>query len=265
MSSSSSLSGARRRRAGGGSGPTSTSTSAPPPVPQRTASGLKSATPQPPQNNSNPFQLLQQHEAKLNMLRETLQQVLSEKNDNSNNQQASGSINMEAIQEKINIDVENVSNFVMERVEKELDLKAFYDNDEKLMNEIESLKVTLHSQQMVINGLSTALYSVVSKLNLAIPDLGENELNVSEETSVEADEQSQEQAIKEAEEQAIEEVIEAVIEEEDDETVDKEVTPTFPKSVSIVEGDNTTMEFYPMEGNDDEDDDNYGLVNPPVD
>jgi hypothetical protein len=167
---------------------------------------------------------------------------------------------MEAIQEKINIDVENVSNFVMERVEKELDLKAFYDNDEKLMNEIESLKVTLHSQQMVINGLSTALYSVVSKLNLAIPDLGENELNVSEETSVEADEQ----AIKEAEEQAIEEAIEAVIEEEDDETVDKEVTPTFPKSVSIVEGDNTTMEFYPMEGND-EDDDNYGLVNPPVD
>lgn len=258
MSSSSSLSGARRRRAGGGSGPTSTS--APPPVPQRTAAGLKSATPQPPQNNSNPFQLLQQHEAKLNMLRETLQQVLSEKNDNSNNQQASGSINMEAIQEKINIDVENVSNFVMERVEKELDLKAFYDNDEKLMNEIESLKVTLHSQQMVINGLSTALYSVVSKLNLAIPDLGENELNVSEETSVEADEQ----AIKEAEEQAIEEAIEAVIEEEDDETVDKEVTPTFPKSVSIVEGDNTTMEFYPMEGND-EDDDNYGLVNPPVD
>ena len=262
MSSSSSLSGARRRRAGGGSGPTSTSTSAPPPVPQRTASGLKSsAPPTPPQNNSNPFQLLQQHEAKLNMLRETLQQVLSEKNDNSNNQQASGSINMEAIQEKINIDVENVSNFVMERVEKDLDLKAFYDNDEKLMNEIESLKVTLHSQQMVINGLSTALYSVVSKLNLAIPDLGENELNVSEETSVEADEQ----AIEEAEEQAIEEAIEAVIEEEGDETVDKEVTPTFPKSVSIVEGDNTTMEFYPMEGNDDEDDDNYGLVNPPVD
>ena len=250
MSSSSSLSGARRRRAGGGSGPTSTSA---PPVPQRTSPGLKNPIPQAPtQNNSNPFQLLQQHEAKLNMLRETLQQVLSEKNDNSNNQQASGSINMEAIQEKINIDVENVSNFVMERVEKELDLKAFYDNDEKLMNEIESLKVTLHSQQMVINGLSTALYSVVSKLNLAIPDLGENELNVSEETSVET------------EEQAIEEVIEAVIEEDGDETVDKEVTPTFPKSVSIVEGDNTTMEFYPMEGNDD-DSDNYGLVNPPVD
>ena len=86
-----------------------------------------------------------------------------------------------------------------------------------------------------------------------------HELNVSEETSVEADEQ----AIKEAEEQAIDEAIEAVIEEEGDETVDKEVTPTFPKSVSIVEGDNTTMEFYPMEGN--EDDDNYGLVNPPVD
>jgi len=241
MSSSSSLSGARRRRAGGGSGPTSTS-APPPPVPQRTSAGLKNPIPPAPtQSNSNPFQLIQQHESKLNMLRETLQQLMSDKNDNSNNQQASGSINMDAIQDKINLDVENVSNFVMERVEKELDLKAFYDNDEKLMNEIESLKVTLHSQQMVINGLSTALYSVVSKLNLAIPDLGENELNVSEEGSE-----------KEA------------IEEDGNETVDNEVTPTFPKSVSIVEGDNTTMEFYPMEGNDD-DSDNYGLVNPPVD
>ena len=175
------------------------------------------------------------------MLRETLQQLMSDKNDNSNNQQASGSINMDAIQDKINLDVENISNFVMERVEKELDLKAFYDNDEKLMNEIESLKTIVHSQQMVINGLSTALYSVVSKLKLAIPNLEVNkELNVSEEGS---------------EKEAIEE---EAIEEEGN-----EVTPTFPKSVSIVEGDNTTMEFYPMEGN--EDDDNYGLVNPPVD
>jgi hypothetical protein len=240
MSSSSSLSGARRRRAGGGSGPTSTSA---PPVPQRTSAGLKNPIPPaPPQSNSNPFQLIQQHESKLNMLRETLQQLMSDKNDNSNNQQASGSINMDAIQEKINLDVENISNFVMERVEKELDLKAFYDNDEKLMNEIESLKTILHSQQMVINGLSTALYSVVSKLKLALPNLEVNEeLNVSEETS---------------EKEAIEE---EAIEEEGN-----EVTPTFPRSVSIVEGDNTTMEFYPMDGNDD-DSDNYGLVNPTVD
>ena len=230
MSSSSSLSGARRRRAGGGSGPTSTSTSAPTPVAQRTPAGLKSSTPPtPPQNN--PFQLIQQHEMKLNMLRETVQQLMSSKNDTS--------IDPKDINDKINIDVEQISNFVMDKVEKELDFKAFYENDEKLMNEIESLKGILQSQQMVINGLSTALYSVVSKLNLALPNLESNEdLNVSEDTS----------------------------EKDDNDTLDMHsgTTPTFPKSVSIVEGDNTTMEFDPMEANDD-DSDNYGLVNPPVD
>lgn len=225
MSSSSSLSGARRRRAGGGSGPTSTS--APTPVTQRTPSGLKSPSVTPPQNN--PFQLIQQHEMKLNMLRETVQQLMSSKIDSS--------IDPKDINDKINIDVEKISNFVMDKVEKELDFKAFYENDEKLMNEIESLKGILQSQQMVINGLSTALYSVVSKLNLALPNLESNEeLNVSEDTS----------------------------EKDDNDTLDMNsgTTPTFPKSVSIVEGDNTTMEYDPMEDNDD---DNYGLVNPPVD
>jgi len=229
MSSSSSLSGARRRRAGGGSGPTSTS--APPSsVPQRTPPGLKSSAPPTPQQN-NPFQIIQQHEMKLNMLRETVQQLMSSKNDTS--------IDPKDINDKINIDVEQISNFVMDKVEKELDFKAFYENDEKLMNELESLKGILQSQQMVINGLSTALYSVVSKLNLALPNLESNEdLNVSEDTS----------------------------EKDDNDTLDMNsgTTPTFPKSVSIVEGDNTTMEFDPMEANDD-DSDNYGLVNPPVD
>jgi hypothetical protein len=168
---------------------------------------------------------------KLNMLRETVQQLVSSKNDSS--------IDPKDINDKINIDVKKISNFVMDKVEKELDFKAFYENDEKLMNELESLKGILQSQQMVINGLSTALYSVVSKLNLALPNLESNEeLNVSEDTS----------------------------EKDDNDTLDMNsgTTPTFPKSVSIVEGDNTTMEFYPMDGNDD-DSDNYGLVNPPVD
>ena len=230
MSSSSSLSGARRRRAGGGSGPTSTS--APPSsVPQRTPAGLKGSSTPTQSSNNNPFQIIQQHEMKLNMLRETVQQLMSSKNDTS--------IDPKDINDKINIDVEQISNFVMDKVEKELDFKAFYENDEKLMNELESLKGILQSQQMVINGLSTALYSVVSKLNLALPNLESNEeLNVSEDTS----------------------------EKDDNDTLDMNsgTTPTFPKSVSIVEGDNTTMEFEPMEANDD-DIDNYGLVNPPVD
>jgi len=229
MSSSSSLSGARRRRAGGGSGPTSTS--APTPVTPRTPAGLKGSSTPTQSSNNNPFQIIQQHEMKLNMLRETVQQLMSSKNDTS--------IDPKDINDKINIDVEQISNFVMDKVEKELDFKAFYENDEKLMNELESLKGILQSQQMVINGLSTALYSVVSKLNLALPNLESNEeLNVSEDTS----------------------------EKDDNDTLDMNsgTTPTFPKSVSIVEGDNTTMEFEPMEANDD-DVDNYGLVNPPVD
>ena len=236
MSSSSSLAGARRRRAGGGSGPTSTSISAnTASIPQRTPAGLKSSASIPTTEfNNNPFQLIQQHEIKLNILRETLQDIMSNKNNTTTDSKE--------MTDKINIDVEQISNFVMERVEKELDFKAFYENDEKLMNEIESLKNILQSQQMVINGLSTALYSVVSKLNLALPNLEAAELNVSEDTS------------------------KNILEKYDGLTSDVENTPTFPKSVSIVEGENTTMEFEPMDGNDDDDDDDdYITEQPSVD
>jgi len=66
MSSSSSLSGARRRRVGGGSGPTSTSGTAPPSKPpQKVSPGLKASN---DNNVVNPFQLIQQHEIKLNIL-----------------------------------------------------------------------------------------------------------------------------------------------------------------------------------------------------
>lgn len=169
MSSSSSLSGARRRRVGGGSGPTSTSGTTPPSKPpQKVAPGLKSSG----ENNViNPFQLIKQHDIKLNILHDLIHQLKS-KIDNNNI-----SDNIEPTNQSINIDMEEISNNVMANIEKELDLKVFYENDERLMNEIESLKLTLQSQQFVINGLSTALYSIVSKLNLSLPHLEPTELS----------------------------------------------------------------------------------------
>lgn len=167
MSSSSSLSGARRRRVGGGSGPTSTSGTAPPSKPpQKVSPGLKASN---DNNVVNPFQLIQQHEIKLNILHDIIQKIKSEKNNIPNNLEPSNS--------SINIDMEEIYNNIMANVEKQLDLKSFYENDERLMNEIETLKATLQSQQLVINGLSTALYSIVSKLDLSLPPLEPSELN----------------------------------------------------------------------------------------
>lgn len=162
MSSSSSLSGARRRRVGGGSGPTSTTGSTPSKPAQKVAPGLKGST----ENNViNPYQLIQQHDIKLNILHDIIQELKINKNNSILN-------NIEPTNNSsINIDMEEICNNVMLNVEKQLDLKVFYENDERLMNEIESLKLILQSQQLVINGLSTALYSVVSKLNLSLPHL----------------------------------------------------------------------------------------------
>ena len=65
----------------------------------------------------------------------------------------------------------------MSRVEQQLDLKAFYDNDERLMNEIEGLKGIIQSQQMVINGFNNTLYTIVDKLNITAPVLDETNNN----------------------------------------------------------------------------------------
>jgi len=181
MSSSSSLSGARRRRAGGGSGPTSTSTQQQ--QPRKSApGGMKSApggmkSSSPPMNVINqgpvpvpsPFQILQQHQLKLDIIEETIRNIVTTKDEKSVNPN-----------EQINIDVEKVSNFVLENVEKQLDFKVFYENDEKLMNEIESLKVTLQSQQLLINELNTALYSIITKLNISLPNISKKSIDEDE-------------------------------------------------------------------------------------
>ena len=199
MSSSSSLSGARRRRAGGGSGPTSTSSSqqGPPPQqripagmkgppPQRIPAGMKGPPPQiipagmkgppppvntPPQgipqgmndpspNNLpiNPIQILQQHELKISSMENVLHEIMSNKN-----------------KEDVP-DINKISENILGNLEEKLDLKSFYENDEKLFNELEVLKNTVQSQQMVINGLNSTLYNIISQLKLSSPSDNVNEI-----------------------------------------------------------------------------------------
>ena len=161
MSSSSSLAGARRRRAGGGSGPTSTGTASTQGTPQ---SGAQQQQGQQP---VNPFQLLQQHHFKITNLEKSVNDILTRGLTGAVN--TTNEVNESGRQvQQGDINIEELSRIIMTNVESQLDLKAFYDNDERLMNELEEVKQRLQSQQLVINGLNTTLYSIVDKLNITV-------------------------------------------------------------------------------------------------
>lgn len=166
MSSSSSLAGARRRRAGGGSGPTSTGTpSKPQQQPQQQQQGQQAV---------NPFQLLQQHHFKIVNLEKSVNDILTKGLTGSVNTTSGDNESGSQLQQR-DINIEELSKVIMTNVETQLDFKAFYDNDERLMNEIEELKKTVHSQQMIINGLNTTLYSIVDKLNISVNETTETD------------------------------------------------------------------------------------------
>ncbi len=150
MSSSSSLSGARRRRAGGGSGPTSSG--------QQTQRPQQQEPQQQQQPQINPFILLQQHDIKLRMIEETVREFMVNRTidmKQGNDQSFNNSIDMEAI-----------INVVLEKIENNFDLKSFYDNDNKLMDEISGLKKLVDSQQILINNLNTTLCGLVQNLDI---------------------------------------------------------------------------------------------------
>ena len=65
------------------------------------------------------------------------------------------------------LDVNEITANIMNNIEQQLDLKAFYDNDERLMNEIESLKTTVQSQQLLINSLNTSVNHLITKIEFA--------------------------------------------------------------------------------------------------
>ena len=142
MSSSSSLAAARRRRANGqptvtappGRGP-------PPPTPTR------QIQPESVQNiPPNPLMILQQHHAKISILDQQIQQLLANQENpppvpsyNPPSGPINGELNENPNQIHQQFDLNEITDLLLSRIEQQLDLKVFYDNDQKLASEIESL------------------------------------------------------------------------------------------------------------------------------
>ena len=201
MSSSSSIAAARRRRAGGAGGPT----------PQQSNTVQQQQTPPPSNAPINPFTILQQHHIKINKLEQIIKGIVSKETGHDITSRPSAKTSSSSTPSDVNIN--ELSDLIMSRVEEQLDLKAFYENDERLMNEIEGLKGIIQSQQMVINGFNNTLYTMLDKLNISAPDTTDTTHTVD---SVET------------------------VESNFDENV---TTEAFPKSIVIDEASNTIKEF----------------------
>ena len=246
MSSSSSIAAARRRRAGGPPGPTPPGSNSSRPSPNNTPN----RQPEPPAGPINPLMLLQQHHIKITMMEQVLKDLVSKqelsKNDVSKNAQVSAQVNAPAMAANrqmteqslpSQLNINELSDLIMSRMEAQLDLKAFYDNDEKLMNEIEELKAVVQSQQMVINSLNTAVFSLITKLNVSVPTNIVSELD--------ADHDADHDGSIDAEVDGVfkSEVDTNSSEDLNSTNVRETLTPTFPKSVMINETNNTVKEF----------------------
>jgi hypothetical protein len=162
MSSSSSLAAARRRRAGGaGSNPTPTR----PTPPSGPNNQQQIRVPPNAQVNQSPqvppFIMLKQHEAKLNVIQEAIHRIQENNGVNNPNPTLSSSSDK--------FDINELTELLMTQLEDKLDLKAFYENDQKLASEIESLHTMVESQQSIINSLNTTLHFIIQNLNLTHP------------------------------------------------------------------------------------------------
>ena len=220
MSSSSSIAAARRRRAGGAGGPTPQGN----PVQQQQQQQQQT----PPTSNApiNPFIILQQHQVKINKLEQIIQEIVSKETGRDITSSPNGKESYSSSTPS-DVNINELSDLIMSRVESQLDLKAFYENDERLMNEIEGLKGIIQSQQVVINGFNSTLYTMLDKLNISAPD------TIDSVDSVETVD-------------SVEETVESNFDE-------KVTMETFPKSVVIDEASNTIKEFIAtaMISNDD--------------
>jgi hypothetical protein len=147
MSSSSSLAAARRRRAGGA--PTNV-----PPSQLKPPTNNTSTKPNTQESSipPNPLMILQQHHLKISSMEENIKNLMTTSLENKS---GSDSLNMTEITDK-----------VMERIEQQMDLRVFYENDTRLAGEIESLKTLVSQQHLLINDLNKLLYFIVGKLNL---------------------------------------------------------------------------------------------------
>lgn len=158
MSSSSSLSAARRRRAGGQQ-PVSNSLPEPP-KPQQSSHRPSGNAPAP-----NPYMLLQQHHVKINELEKKMNEISSRKNTESI--PTSTNVSSDAINSQI--DVTKFSDMIINKIESQLDLKAFYENDTRLAGEMEELNKIVQSQQLLINEMNSTLFHVIQQLHLQEP------------------------------------------------------------------------------------------------
>ena len=236
MSSSSSIAAARRRRAGGPPGPTPPGSNSSRPSPNNTPN----RQPEPPAGPINPLMLLQQHHIKITMMEQVLKDLVSKqelsKNDVSKNAQVNApsmAANRQMTEQSLpsQLNINELSDLIMSRMEAQLDLKAFYENDEKLMTEIEELKAVVQSQQMVINSLNTAVFSLITKLNVSVPTNIVSELD--------ADHDADHDGSIDAE---VDGVFKTEV-ETNSSNVRETLTPTFSKSVMINETNNTVKEF----------------------
>jgi len=202
MSSSSSIAAARRRRAAGGAGGAGGPTPA--------SNTVQQQTPPPSNVPINPFTILQQHHIKINKLEQIIHELVSKETGRDITSSPSAK---ESSSTSSDVNINELSDLIMSRVEEQLDLKTFYENDERLMNEIEGLKGIIQSQQMVINGFNNTLYTMLDKLNITAPDTTDTVDSVDSVETVESN-------------------------------FDENVTMgAFPKSVVINEANNTIKEF----------------------
>jgi hypothetical protein len=257
MSSSASIAAARRRRAGGANQPPGPSRG-PPPGPSRGPPPPQATQQIPSSNNSNippnPLMILQQHHAKINMLDEQIKLLLNNQeipppapssNPSSENQNLE-----ESTPTQQRFDLNEITDLLLSRIEQTLDLKVFYDNDQRLASEIEGLNKIILQQQSTLNDLNKLLYFIISNLNL---ELKEESFDTEEKSIIDG------------------ENINLVIGDHLEEDSMTTQHPTFPKSVKIDLNNNETNQYTPIE---DDDGSNYepgteftedGLPIPPVD
>ena len=169
MSSSSSIAAARRRRAGGAA-------SSAPPTPNQ--------QPQPPsapsQGNGvplNPLAILQQHHVKIKLLEQMVDELKSQQTTNASvNEAIPSSLPSNNTEFNKQINANEFSDMIISRIESQLDLKAFYDNDIRLSGEIESLHKLVQSQQIVINELNSTIFYMLQQLDIGLPTASSDDM-----------------------------------------------------------------------------------------
>lgn len=157
MSSSSSIAAARRRRTGPPPSSTSSSTN----TPSQSVPGIRPGQTPPPSNQNtspNPYMILQQHHVKINSIEQAIHNLVSQSKT-----QSSVASNVNNGQP---VDIDNISETILSRLDSQLNLNVLYENDERLSTEIENLNKVIHNQQMTINGLNQTLYYILQQLDI---------------------------------------------------------------------------------------------------